>query len=222
MRVENLAAFLICAVIQSGCGDQARDLVPKDAAVTATAPIDAGKAKAAQATLAKSEKPAETSSAAEEPAKTDDNGPKGPIEDAIVFPSLPVVDDSEATLRAKGIEDLKDQMAILSESVGTESPDGGIHPFLETGTVIPVQFNLEISTLEDGQREMKITFVRSKGQAGTKNRVIGTVRILGLPNAAAGTPKIDLQRNMQRNGDLVVSARDKSNGKPMRLQRVGE
>jgi molecular chaperone DnaK (HSP70) len=141
-------------------------------------------------------------------------------EAVLLFPSLPVVDDSEAALKAQGIEELKQTMAVLSESIGIEHPTGTFTPLARAGTIMPVQCTQVLSTVGEGQQEIDCAILRGAGERVSDNRLIGRVRIKGIPPGKAGAPRIELKLRRQRNGDLLLSARDLASGRPLALRQL--
>jgi molecular chaperone DnaK len=139
----------------------------------------------------------------------------------VVFPRLSVVDDSAATLKAHGIEDVKDTIAVLAESIGAEQDGGTFAPIVKAGTHIPVEYTQVITTIEAGQQGIDISLFRGNAQAVAENRLIGRVKIKGILAAGAGTPKIELKLLLKRNGDLVVSARDVVRDKSLSVVKTG-
>ncbi len=138
--------------------------------------------------------------------------------DVLVFSALPIVDDSEETLKLHDIVELKDRLAVLSESIGIEVADGMTDHLLSAGTLIPVQKSDIFSTIADGQQEVTITLVRGNSKHVSENHLIGNITVVGIPSATAGTPRLKWLLKVQRNGDVLVSASDQSNGKSLRLR----
>lgn len=138
--------------------------------------------------------------------------------EVLVFPALPIVDDSEVTLKLRDILELRDKLAVLSESIGIEVAGGVTDNLLTAGALIPVQKLDTFSTVTDGQEELTLTLVRGKSKRVSENQIIGKIGIVGISPAPAGTPRIALLLKVQRNGDIIVSASEQSTEKPLRLK----
>jgi hypothetical protein len=136
------------------------------------------------------------------------------------FPSLPVVDESETTLKAQGIEDLKQTHALLSESIGIEVSQGAFQPLLNAGTIIPAQLTQVVSAAEIGQHEIEFAFYRGTAQQVGENQLIGKVWVVGLPKAESGTTRIELKLLVMRNGNFQLSARELAHGKALKIWHV--
>lgn len=133
----------------------------------------------------------------------------------LIFTALPVVDDSEQTLKSEDIVDVKDKLAILSSNISIGIDDNTCEPILEAGTLIPVRRTNVFSTSVDGQREITLHLWRGRSELTKDNRSIGEIRIVGLSRAEARSPRIHVQFEIRRNGDLAVSALDQDSEKSL-------
>lgn len=142
----------------------------------------------------------------------------GPEQFDAIFPALPIVDHSDASLKAEGIEELKGLHAVLSQSIGIEVHGETFAPLIRSREIIPVQQTQYISALEPGQQEVEFQFYRGNAVRIAENHWIGSVRVVGLSAGPSENPKFELKSMIKLNGDLIVSANESGSGKRLKLK----
>ncbi|MBX9791240.1 MAG: Hsp70 family protein [Pirellulales bacterium] len=129
---------------------------------------------------------------------------------------------SEATLIAHDAIDLKGKLTFfaLSESVGIELSDGSHKSLFDINTPVPVECRQTLSTAEDNQTAIEITFLHGVTERAKDNHSIGTVEVNGIAPRPTGAVSVELTLLIDKNGNLHVSARDLETGEQYKLARV--
>ena len=102
-------------------------------------------------------------------------------------------------------------------SLGLETLGGVMTRLVERNTTIPVQKTEVFSTAADGQTSVDIKIYQGERQMAVDNKLLGDFRLDGIPSAPRGVPQIEVTFDIDQNGILKVSARDKATGKEQNI-----
>ena len=97
-------------------------------------------------------------------------------------------------------------------SLGVETLGGVMTKVIERNTTIPARRTETFSTAEDNQSAVDIVVLQGERERAADNRVLGRFRLEGIRPAPRGTPQIEVTFDIDANGILNVSARDKDTG----------
>ena len=108
-------------------------------------------------------------------------------------------------------------------TLGLETLGGIRTPIIERNTTIPTKKSQIFSTAQDNQSAVTINILQGERQMASDNRVLGRFDLVGIPPAQRGMPQIEVTFDIDANGILHVSAKDKGTGKEhsMRIERPG-
>lgn len=106
-------------------------------------------------------------------------------------------------------------------SLGVETMGGVMTKLIERNTTIPCQRTEIFSTAEDNQTAVDIVVLQGEREMAKDNRQIGRFRLDGIPPAPRGVPQIEVTFDIDTNGILSVSARDKATGKEQKITISG-
>ena len=106
-------------------------------------------------------------------------------------------------------------------SLGIETLGGVMTKLIERNTTIPCQKSETFSTAEDSQSSVDIQVLQGERNLARDNRLLGTFRLDGLPPARRGVPQIEVTFDIDANGIVNVSAKDKSTGKEQSITITG-
>lgn len=98
-------------------------------------------------------------------------------------------------------------------SLGVETMGGVMTRILERNTTIPARRSQVFSTADDNQAEVDIHVLQGEREMAGDNRTIGRFKLTGIPLAPRGTPQIEVTFDIDANGILTVSAKDKATAK---------
>jgi molecular chaperone DnaK len=102
-------------------------------------------------------------------------------------------------------------------SLGLETLGGVMTRLVERNTTIPVQKTEVFSTAADGQTSVDIKIYQGERQMAADNKLLGDFRLDGIPSAPRGVPQVEVTFDIDQNGILKVSARDKATGKQQHI-----
>ena len=97
-------------------------------------------------------------------------------------------------------------------SLGVETLGGVMTKVIERNTTIPARRSMVFSTAEDNQSAVDIVVLQGERERAADNKVIGRFRLEGIRPAPRGEPQIEVTFEIDANGILHVSARDKDTG----------
>jgi molecular chaperone DnaK len=102
-------------------------------------------------------------------------------------------------------------------SLGVETMGGLMTKVIERNTTIPARRTEVFSTAEDDQSAVDIVILQGERERAADNRVLGRFRLEGIRPAPRGTPQIEVTFDLDANGILNVTARDKDTGTEQRI-----
>jgi molecular chaperone DnaK len=111
--------------------------------------------------------------------------------------------------------DVKDLLLldVTPLSLGLETKGGVFTKLVERNTTIPTEKKETFTTAEDGQTAVTVKVYQGERPMAADNRLLGEFNLEGIPPARMGTPQIEVAFNIDANGILNVTARDKGTGK---------
>ncbi len=103
-------------------------------------------------------------------------------------------------------------------SLGIETMGGVFTRLIESNTTIPTKKSETFSTASDSQPSVEIHVLQGERQMARDNRTIGRFHLDGIPPAPRGVPQIEVTFDIDANGILQVSAKDKATGKSQNIR----
>ncbi len=119
--------------------------------------------------------------------------------------------------------DVKDVLLldVTPLSLGIETLGGVATKIIEKGTTIPVKKSQIFSTAEDNQPAVTISVVQGEREFAKDNKSLGLFELSNIPAAPRGVPQIEVTFDIDANGILTVSAKDKGTGKEQKITITG-
>jgi len=116
--------------------------------------------------------------------------------------------------------DVKDVLLldVTPLSLGIETLGGVSTKLIEKNTTIPTKKSQVFSTAEDNQPAVSIRVMQGEREMATDNKLLGNFELVGIPNAPRGVPQIEVTFDIDANGIVSVSAKDKGTGKEQKIQ----
>jgi molecular chaperone DnaK len=102
-------------------------------------------------------------------------------------------------------------------SLGVETLGGVMTTLIERNTTIPVKKSEIFSTAEDNQTAVDIHVLQGERPMATDNMTLGRFRLEGIPSAPRGVPQIEVTFDIDANGIINVSAKDKATGSEQKV-----
>ncbi|MEA5419322.1 molecular chaperone DnaK [Spirulina sp. CCNP1310] len=106
-------------------------------------------------------------------------------------------------------------------SLGVETLGGVMTKIIPRNTTIPTKKSEVFSTAVDGQTNVEIHVLQGEREMSKDNKSLGTFRLDGIPPAARGVPQIEVTFDIDANGILNVTAKDKGTGKEQSISITG-
>jgi len=118
--------------------------------------------------------------------------------------------------------DMKDKDILLLDvtplSLGLETLGGVFTKIIERNTTIPVKKSQVFSTAADNQPSVEINVLQGERPMSKDNLSLGTFQLVGIPPAPRGVPQIEVSFDIDSNGILHVTAKDKGTGKEQSIK----
>ena len=102
-------------------------------------------------------------------------------------------------------------------SLGIETQGGITTKIIDKNTTIPTKKSQTFSTAQDNQSSVNIVVTQGERQLAKDNKSLGNFMLDGIPSAPKGTPQIEVTFDIDANGILSVSAKDKGTGKEQKI-----
>ena len=106
-------------------------------------------------------------------------------------------------------------------SLGVETLGGVMTKMINRNTTVPTKKTETYSTAVDGQTNVEIHVLQGEREMASDNKSLGTFRLDGIPPAPRGVPQIEVTFDIDANGILSVTAKDKGSGKEQTISITG-
>lgn len=119
--------------------------------------------------------------------------------------------------------DVKDVLLldVTPLSLGIETLGGVMTKIIDKGTTIPTKKSQVFSTAEDNQSAVTINVLQGEREFARDNKTLGNFNLEGIMPAPRGVPQIEVEFDIDANGILTVSAKDKATGKATDIRITG-
>jgi len=116
--------------------------------------------------------------------------------------------------------DVKDVLLldVTPLSLGIETLGAVSTKLIEKNTTIPTKKSQVFSTAEDNQPAVSIRVLQGEREMAADNKLLGNFELVGIPSAPRGVPQIEVTFDIDANGIVSVSAKDKGTGKEQKIQ----
>ncbi|MEM6445642.1 MAG: molecular chaperone DnaK [Cyanobacteria bacterium J06642_2] len=151
------------------------------------------------------------------------------VEDLIGKPPNQTVNPDEVVAVGAAIQagvlagEVKDVLLldVTPLSLGVETLGGVSTKLIPRNTTIPTRKSETFSTAEDGQTSVEIHVIQGEREMARDNKSLGRFKLDGIPPAPRGVPQVEVTFDIDANGLLNVSAKDKGTGKEQSISITG-
>jgi molecular chaperone DnaK len=115
--------------------------------------------------------------------------------------------------------DVKDLLLldVTPLSLGVETLGGVMTKLIDRNTTIPTKKAETFSTASDGQTSVEIKVLQGEREMAGDNKLLGVFSLVGIPPAPRGMPQVEVTFDIDANGILNVSAKDRGTGKEQKI-----
>ena len=107
---------------------------------------------------------------------------------------------------------------VIPLSLGIETLGGVMTPLIERNTTIPTKKTEVFSTADDNQTVVEVHVLQGERKMALDNKTIGKFQLTGIPPAPRGMPQVEVTFDIDANGILHVSAKDRATGKEQKIR----
>ncbi len=120
--------------------------------------------------------------------------------------------------------DVKDILLldVTPLSLGIETKGGVMHKLIERNTTIPTNRSEVFTTADDNQPSVEVHVLQGEREMAAYNKTLGKFELVDLPAAPRGIPQIEVTFDIDANGIVNVSAKDRATGKEQSITITGE